>query len=165
METQDSDRPSLPRFRKMVVWHPQSSLIVSPFTRSLPARVTSDMNSRSKEDLLSPRMLEDKDVYLAFYLRKNWDNGALFSTLAIPNIAALIVEAPGQTAAQPRYVLRDDVCKAWAELENFLLDISEHLYSHHCDRHLFPDIDFPRWPHQCGYRVPHDSVKGTFNCL
>src|SRR6266542_613702 len=139
METQDSDRPSLPRFRKMVVWHPQSSLIVSPFTRSLPARVTSDMNSRSKEDL--------------------------FSTLAIPNIAALIVEAPGQTAAQPRYVLRDDVCKAWAELENFLLDISEHLYSHHCDRHLFPDIDFPRWPHQCGYRVPHDSVKGTFNCL
>ena len=67
-------------------------------------------------------MLEDKHVYLAFYPHKNWDNGALFSTLAIPNIAALIVEAPGQTAARPRYVLRDNVCKAWAELENFLLN-------------------------------------------
>jgi hypothetical protein len=110
-------------------------------------------------------MLDDQRVYLAFYPRKDWDNGALFSTLAVPNISNLIVEAPGSTADTPRFVLSDDVCQAWEELENFLVEVANYLYSEHIDRNYFPDVEYPTRPNECGYREAHDSPAKVFSCL
>src|SRR5258705_229660 len=157
--------PQLPCFRKTAIWHPQSGLIFSPYTHNLPTKVTWNPTSTDLEHLLSARLLEDSLVYLAFYPRENWDDGALFSTLAPPNLSTLIVEIPGFTPDSPRFILRDDVCQGWAELENFLLDVGHHLYTEHQDRQYLPNVDYPAWPYQCGYRHAHDSRVGAFTSL
>jgi len=155
----------LPLLRKNAIWHPESGLIFSPYARVLPSKVTWDPASKLLKNLLSPRMLDDQHVYLAFYPRKNWDTGALFSTLAPPNISNLIVEGPRSTPDAPQFILQDDVCQAWAELENFLLDISDHLFSEFGSRQFLPYIDYPAWPHQCGYREAHASRVEVFVSL
>jgi hypothetical protein len=83
---QQSQRQPLPGLRKLAIWHPESGVIFSPYTRMLPSKVTWDSSSKHREHLIYPRMLRDQDIYLAFYPRKNWDNGALFSTLAPPDL-------------------------------------------------------------------------------
>jgi hypothetical protein len=159
------EQKKLPSMQRLAIWHPQSGLIVSPYSRVLPSKVTWDPNSKVRDDFLSPRMLDDSAVYLAFYPRKNWDTGALFSTLAPPNLSNLIVEDPRSTSDSPQFILQDDVCQAWAELENFLLDISEYLLSQHGDRRYLPNIDYPAWPHQCGYREARASKVEVFVSL
>jgi hypothetical protein len=155
----------LPGLCKLAIWHPQSGLIFSPYARVLPSKVTWDPVSKLRPDLLSPRMLDDQDIYLAFYPRKNWDTGAIFSTLARPNISNLIVEDPCSTPNAPKFILQDDVCQAWAELENFLLDVSDHLFSEYGDRRYLPYINYPAWPYQCGYREAHASRVEVFLSL
>ena len=155
----------LPGLHKFAIWHPQSGLIFSSYTRVLPSKVTWDPASKHQESLLSPRMLDDQNVYLAFYPRKNWDTGTLFSTLAPPSILDLIVEGPRSTPDAPQFILQGDVCEAWAELENFLLDVSNHLFSEFGDRQYLPHIDYPAWPHQCGYRDVHASKVEVFISL
>jgi hypothetical protein len=155
----------LPGLRRLAMWHPDSGLIVSPYTRLLPSRVTWDTNNQEIETFLNPRMLRDQHVYLAFYPRKGWDSGTLFSTLAPPNLSALIVETPESTPNAPSFILSDDVCKAWTELESFLLDISLYLFTEHNERQYLPDIDYPRWPRQCGYNVAHQSKAAAFQSL
>ena len=156
---------TLPALRKLAIWHPESGVIFSPYTRMLPSTVTWDPKSKHQEHLLYPRILQDQDIYLAFYPRKNWDSGALFSTFAPPNLVALIVEAPGSTPQAPRFILSDDVCQAWTEMENFLLDISDYLFTEYSERQYLPDIHFPTWPNRCGYREAHNSKAETFTCL
>ncbi len=77
----------------------------------------------------------------------------------------LIVEGPRSTPDAPQFILQDDVCQAWAELENFLLDVSDHLFSEYNDRQYLPYIDYPPWPHQCGYREAHASRVEAFVSL
>ena len=164
-QSQASRRQTLPALRKLAIWHPESGVIFSPYTRMLLSRVTWDSTSNHREHLIYPRMLYDQDIYLAFYPRKNWDNGALFSTLAPPNLASHIVEAPGSTSLAPLFILSDDLCQAWAELENFLLDISDYLFSEYPETKYLPEINYPVWQYQCGYRDSHKSKADAFACL
>src|ERR1700688_133618 len=149
----------LPRFRRLAMWQPDSGLIVSPYTRLLPSRVTWDMEDKRIETLSNPRLLQDKHIYLAFYPRKNWLRGALFSPLAHPNLSSLIVET---SSNPPAFILSDDVCQAWIDLESFLLNISLYLFSEHRDRQCLPDIAYPSWPSQCGYKTAHFSKPAAF---
>jgi hypothetical protein len=152
----------LPSLRQLAMWHPESGLVASPYTRLLPSRVTWDRDDKRIETLSYPRLLEDKYVYLAFYPRKEWHTGALFSPLAHPNFSALIVET---SSNPPVFMLSDDVCQAWEELENFLLDVSMYLFSEHPDRRYLPDIEYPRWPSQCDYTRPHRSMRDAFESV
>jgi hypothetical protein len=152
----------LPQLRKLAMWDPTSGLIVSPYTRLLPSRVTWDMADRRIETLSNPRLLEDRHIFLAFYPRKDWYRGALFSPLSHQNLPALIV----QTASiPPEFMLSDDVCQAWEELESFLLDVSMHLLSEFPERKYLPDIDYPRWPSQRGYKTKHPSMQAAFESV
>jgi hypothetical protein len=62
-------------------------------------------------------------------------------------------------------MLSDDLCQAWAELENFLIDISEYLFSEYPETKYLPEINYPAWPHQCGYRDAHKSKADAFASL
>jgi hypothetical protein len=152
----------LPGLRQLAMWHPESGLIVSPYTRLLPSSVTWDMDDKRIESLSNPRLLQDKDIYLAFYPRKEWLSGALFSPLAHPNFSALIVET---SSNPPTFMLSDDVCQAWEELENLLLDVSMYLFSEHPDRRYLPDVDYPCWPSKCGYKEAHHSKQVAFESV
>jgi hypothetical protein len=161
----DVEPKKLPSLRKLAIWHPQSGLIFSPYARVIPSKVTWDSASKYPGNFLAPRMLDDHNVYMAFYPRKNWDSGSLFFTLAPPNISNLIVEGPHSTPDAPQFILQDDFCQAWAELEKFLLDVADHLFSEYSDNQYLPYIDYPPWPHQCGYREAHACRVRVFVSL
>jgi hypothetical protein len=113
------------------------------------------------QNLIHPRMLRDDNVYLAFYPRKGWDSGALFSTLRRTNLPDLIIQSPHS----PGFMLSKEVIRSWRELEIFLYDIATYLYSEYPDRKFIPDLVYPGRPSDCGYRSAHKSIRDTLQAV
>ena len=157
-------RRKLPQVWRHAMWHSESGLIVSPFNRTLPSAAVSDPHSRRPEDLIKPRLLQDDNIYLAFYPRRPIHQGALFSVLAISRDDLLNSIRVVGNENPPRYVLDPSIQSRWKNLETPLLEVSQTLYGAHKERQNFPLLSYPRWPHQYGYGVPHNSKELAYYC-
>lgn len=147
------------------MWHSVSGLVVSPFSRTLPSAVVSDPHSNRPEDWMKPRLLQDDNVYFAFYPRRPIHRGELFSVLAVSRdeLSRSIVVV-GENSKSPRYALDPSIQSRWKSLETPLLEVAQTLYETHPEKAKFPLISFPRWPHQYGYDNSHSSKDVAYHC-
>jgi hypothetical protein len=146
------------------MWHSVSGLVVSPSSRMLPSTVISDPQSIRPEDLMKPRLLQDDNIYLAFYPRRPIHRGALFSVLAVSgDELSRSIRVTGNPQS-PRYILDPSIQARWKTLESPLLVVAHTLYDAHKDKAGFPIITYPRWPHQHGYEDSHNTRQLAYHC-
>ncbi|KIM35228.1 hypothetical protein M413DRAFT_14653 [Hebeloma cylindrosporum] len=157
-------REKLPQVWRNAMWHPVSGLVVSPSSRMLPSTVVSDPQSKRPEDLMKPRLLQDEDIYLAFYPRRLIHRGALFSVLAVSRETLSTSIRVTGSSKSPRYVLDPAIQVRWKTLESPLLTVVHTLYDTHPSKALFPGVTFPRWPHQYGCEDSHNTKELAFHC-
>jgi len=62
----------LPGERRVEIWHNQSGLVVSLFSRVLPTDAASEV-ANEPDSFFYPRRLHDSNMYLAFYPRRRID--------------------------------------------------------------------------------------------
>lgn len=149
------------------MWHSVSGLVVSPFNRTLPSAVVSNPKSTRPDDLTNPRLLQDDNIYLAFYPRRAIHRGTLFSVLSIrsdllSNSIMPVTESSGTESS--RYALDPSIQSRWKTLETPLLQVAQTLYAAHPDKANFPPLLYPRWPHQYGYEDSHRTKELAYDC-
>ena len=146
------------------MWHSESGLVVSPLNHTLPSAAVSDPHSRRPGDLVKPRLLQDDNIYLAFYPRRPIHRGPLFTVLAISRDELFNSIHVVRNENPRRYVLDPSIQSRWKSLEIPLLEVAQTLYGAHKERHSFPLLSYPRWPHQYGYDVAHSSKEIAYYC-
>ncbi|KAJ3495088.1 hypothetical protein NLJ89_g10683 [Agrocybe chaxingu] len=157
------NRPQLPEVYKVAIWHNESGLIVSPFGRGLPLTTTARHDSTHPQDYHYPRCVMDDNIFLAFYPRRRIDYGFLFRVLAVSNndLDAAIKQS---SKSPPTFFLDFAIQEKWASLENLLLQVTKNLLEAHPNYRGMPDIDYPRLPHQYGYRHEHREKEVAYRC-
>ena len=147
------------------MWHSVSGLVVSPFSRTLPSAVVSNPKSTRPEDLTNPRLLQDDNIYLAFYPRRPIHRGPLFSVLAVSRDQLSNSIMPvDQNSDSSRYALDPSIQSRWKTLETPLLEVARTLYDAHPQKAHFPPLLYPRLPHQYGYYDSHRTKELAYNC-
>jgi len=147
------------------MWHPQSGLVVSPFSRTLPSAVVSSAESNRPDDFCKPRLLEDNKIYLAFYPRQPIHRGPLFSVLAVsPDDLSKSIGTTVTRNGEPMFILDSAIRSRWKNLETSLLEVVHTLYSAHPQNQIFPVLSYPRWPFEYGYGEAHKTHELTLHC-
>lgn len=147
------------------MWHPQSGLVVSPFSRTLPSAVVSDPESTRPDDFCKPRLLKDDNIYLAFYPRQPIHRGPLFSVLAVsPEDLSNSICTTAIRNGEPMYILDSAIRSRWKNLETSLLEVARTLYFAHPKNRFFPVLSYPRWPFEHGYEDAHKTRELTLHC-
>jgi hypothetical protein len=147
------------------MWHPQSGLVVSPFSRTLPSAVVSSPASNRPDDFCKPRLLNDDNVYLAFYPRQPIRRGPLFSVLAVSNddlSKSINTDVTGR--GEPMFILDPSIRARWRNLETSLREVIHTLYSSHPKIKFFPTLSHPRLPFEHGYDEAHKTQELTLHC-
>jgi hypothetical protein len=157
-------RDKLPQVWRNAMWHSVSGLVVSPSSRMLPSTVVSDPQSIRPDDWMKPRLLQDDNIYLAFYPRRPIHRGTLFSALAVSrDEISTSIRLTGNPQS-PRYILDPSIQARWKTLETPLLTVVHTLYDAHKHKVHFPIIAYPRWPHQHGYEDSHNTRELAYHC-
>ena len=114
---------------------------------------------------MKPRLLQDDNIYYAFYPRRPIHRGPLFSALAVSRdeLSNSIIRV-NENSGSPRYVLNPSIQTRWKTLETPLLEVAHTLYEAHPDKAKFPFLSYPRWPHQYGYDDSHSSKELAYHC-
>jgi hypothetical protein len=147
------------------MWHPQSGLVVSPFSRTLPSSVVSSPESNRPDDFSKPRLLKDDNIFLAFYPRQPIHRGPLFSVLAVsPDDLSNSIHTTATRNGEPMFILDSAIRSRWKNLETSLLEVVHTLYSAHPQNRLFPILSYPRWPFEYGYNEAHKTRELTLHC-
>ena len=161
----DPLKRKLPQIWRHVMWHPQSGLVVSPFSRTLPSAVVSSPESNRPNDFCKPRLLKDDNIYLAFYPRQPIHRGPLFSVLAIsPDDLSKSIGTTVTRNGEPMFILDSVIRSRWRNLETSLLEVVHTLYFAHPRNQSFPILSYPRWPFEHGYDEAHKTKELTLHC-
>ena len=126
------------------MWHETAGLVISLNNSPLPSLLP-----RLHQQ---PAFFDNSEIWRAFYVKNGVFNAPLFDQLDItsPRILGEVIQL--DTFSLPAYII-----EAWSHLENALLDVAEHSLATHPSSSLFPTINWPCSPHECGYRRTHRS--------
>lgn len=163
MATIRPELDKLPELQRFAMWHSETGLIVSPLGRMLPENIARTTKACKRQDYTEPRLLEDSNIYLAFYPNRSIHESPLFADMGV-DFRALensVLHVPGTVN-----MFKLDVCaiEKWTHLENGLCDLIMELMSRHPGHQRFPQISWPRWPYLHGYRDAHEGVELAIAC-
>ena len=150
----------LPEVKKRVIWREDSGTWVSPSGKSFPSRLERHLPVPGKANHKKPRMLDDGTIYYGWYPLLATHTGPVLGRLSVlDSTIADTLEAGycNDKYRTPGFRVSASIASPWARLEDALLAIGAQLLERHPDSALFPKLDFPRWPHEFGYRVFHTT--------
>lgn len=147
------------------MWHNDAGLVVSPFNRTIPSVIDEPCEyTNSSTQHQHPKKRPDDLIWLAFYPIRDVNSGPLFSVLSVTReeIHNAIEEVPNGDGPA-KYRLKEDLRNSWAQLEDSLLSVVESLMAPQSQ--IYPPIQYPRWPHQYGYKDANKSREGVLNAV
>lgn len=151
----------LPAVSVNAIWDDNAGLFVSPLNQALPEHIADRAKPSTDRHYHLPRLLEDHDIYLAFF-PKRLPRSHFFAPLAVgpKDLVDRITPLPDGLG----YMLDQETVNQWSDIEDGLLSIFNTLYNEHPNKSLLPDVVWPGWPEHEGYRASHTARETAFNC-